>query len=549
MKLTPLAIALLLAGCASVTPMQHAPTAPASPEIAQQKEESRMSEQWDKPPVLVEGKSSVVLLTPQSVPESVRNRKISLELEPGATVNDLVAVLGKLGVSIILADQDAAKKEFFLPHFKGTVGTLLSTVTRVTDVWFTWHDGSIVVGSFEKIGVSVPQEANFADQLTKGLDGLGVKEKSVSWQAGMAVLEVTPGQFRKVKQFLERYTANAAVVTLQLAVVNVSMKQDVKQGIDWEKLQISALGSGTRTALNDWNKFITEGANARGTTTTAPRPTTPTTPTTGTGTTGGTTTPAPAPAPAPTAEPTTKVTALGLAGGALSGAVFGGRFSFDGLFNFLQTYGSAETQQSVILKTVAGNKVELKSLTQIPYISEIVSTTTTGSSTSNTSGSSKTAKADDGITVEMTPTYDASSNSVTIDFKLSLKAVVAFNEMSAGNNLGTITQPTTAERSFTDTLRLRPGETVVVGGLSYDSVNNNKGAPVFLKNTNLESQTLKVDRQSTFIVLRPTIMKLGQVMDKETGEDAGGLDLLPAGTEPVVTDKVLKRSNSKEAKK
>jgi hypothetical protein len=537
MKLSILAFALFLGGCSALAPMKFNSTAPNTPESAINA--TRFSEQWDKPAVFVEGKSSVVLMTPVSIPDSVRERKISLELEPGATIKDLVAVLGKLGVTIIVSNPEAAAKEFYLPHFKGTMGLLLSTVTRATDVWFTWHEGAIMVSSTEKIGITVPQEANFAEQMGKGLESMGVTQKSVSWQAGMAVMDVTPNQFRKVKTYLERYTANAAVVTLQLAVVNVTLTQNAKQGIDWDKLQLSALGgSGNPADLVAWRKALDSANGTTGMTdVSAPLTTDPSTSnTSGTSSTSGTSGAALPPS----------VAAYGIAGGSLSAALFSSAFSFDGLFNFLQTYGTAETQQSVVLKTVAGNKVELKSLTQIPYVSEVGVTTTAGNNSSSM-GSTKTAMADDGITVEMTPTYDAAANSVTVDFKLSLKAVIAFNELSAGNQLGTLTQPTTAERSFTDTLRVRPGETVVVGGLSYDSISNSRGSPIFLQGTNLESQTLAVSRQSTFIVLRPTIMRLGQVLESELGDK---LDLLPAGKDlaPEI-NKIIPKNKAKDASK
>ncbi len=528
-----LAIAAVLSGCAAVKPMQHDESKPASSGAAAQA--ASIPEDWNDPAVVAEGKSSVVLMTPQSIPDVLRNRRVTMELDPGATVNDMVAVLGKLGVTVIISDQEAGKKDFYLPRFNGTLGGLLSAITKVTDVWFTWHDGAVVVSSTERIGISVPQESNFGETLTKGLDGIGVKEKAVNWQSGMAMLEVTPSQFRRVRTYLERYTANAAVVTLQVAVVNVTLNQSVKQGIDWDKLQVSALHGGNVTDYKNW-QTLANPTTGTGTTVNSGTTSTGSTGTTGTGTTTGTDT-STALAALPRA-----VGAVGWAGNALSGAIFAGRFSFQGLFNYLQTYGTAETKQNVMLKTVAGNKVEFKSLMQIPYVSEIGVTTTgtTTTSTASTStastgtsglnnamGSTKTAKADDGITVELTPTFDAAANSVTIDMKLAIKAVVAFNELSAGNQLGKLTQPTTAERSFTDTLRLRPGQTVVVGGLTYDSVSDNKGAPVFLSGSKLESQSLTVNRQTMFIVVRPTVMKLGQVMASESGGTT--LDLLPSG--------------------
>ena len=527
MKLSLLSLALIaaLSGCASVAPMQHKTDSAVTAEEAAKA--ASISESWNTRPIFVEGKSSVVLLTPQSLPDAVRNRKVSMELEPGTTVMDMVAVLGKLGITVIISDTDAGKKDFYLPRFNGTVGGLLSAVTRATDVWFTWNDGTIVAAATEHISVSVPQEKTFAEQMVKGLDSLGVKGSSVNWQSGMAMMDLSPSQFRKVKGYLERYTANAAIVMMQVAIVNVTLDQSVKQGVDWSKLQLTAFKNGSPVDLQNWQNFTNPPTT--GTTGAVTSATTATSSTT-TGTTTSTTT-----------VPTNGVVSAGVAAGAFASAIFTNRFSFQGVFNFLQTYGVTETKQNVMLETIAGNKVELKSLTQIPYVSEIGVTTTaaTGAATGNALGSSKTEKADDGITLELTPSFDSAANSVTIDVKLSIKAVISFNQLSAGNQLGTMTQPTTAERSFTDSLRMRPGATEVVGGLTYDSVSNSKGAPVFLSGTSLESQALTVSRQSMFIVIRPTITKLGQVLTEESG---GGLDMFPTGNyEPEPAEPVEER--------
>jgi type II secretory pathway component GspD/PulD (secretin) len=507
-------VSLIAAGCSTIQPMDIPENLPASPDKAVAAAE--LSEAWNKDAVQSEGRASVVLLTPTAVPANVRSQRISLELEPDATIKDVVAVMGRLGHSIVLADSEVGGKKFFMPRYNGSLGGLLSAISRATDVWFTWEDGTIMVSAAEKIGISIPQEKTFAEDLAKGLEALGVKEKSVHWQSGMAVLQVTPVQFRKVKTFLERYTSNAAVVTLNVAVINVSLNQNAKQGIDWERLQLS-IGSGASPAqvaqrLSSLNPP---------TSTTLPNTTTSTNSTpTGSGAGAGDT------STSGTSQKSvsSSVGAVTLTGSSLGGAILTNRFNFQALFNFLQSYGTAETKQNVLLKTVAGNKVEFKSVTQIPYVSEVGVTTTTSTSSTSALGSSKTDKAEDGITVELTPVYDSAANSVTVDLKLAIKAVVAFNELSAGNQLGKLTQPTTAERSFTDTLRLRPGQTVVVGGLTYDSVSDNRGAPIFLTGSRLESQSLTVNRQSMFIVVKPSILRLGQLQVREVD---GELDLLP----------------------
>ena len=523
---------LLVTGCSTITPKDLPEHAPATAEKARAAME--IADGWNSPPVMTDGKASIVITTPFSLPDEVKNRKVQVSLEPGATIKDVVAVLGELGVPILISDQEAAGKEFYLPRFSGTLGQLLAAVGRATDVWFTWHDGAVFVSSVERIAVTVPQDNTFSEAVVKDLGALGIKEHAVTWQAGMATMDVSPSQYRKVRQYMARMTHNAAFVTLQVAVVNVTLNQNAKQGIDWEKLQISALTGGSPMDVQAWQKAMNvnqgtaggvgggmngggfngggyngggyhgggstgSGSNGSGT---------------GTGNTGADS--------SNLGSIAGSVAQAALSGGALNGLVFGNRFNFSGMFNFLQTYGDAETKQNVLLKTVSGSEVEFKSLTQIPYVKEIGVTTSTSMNNNTALGSTQTEKADDGIEVKLTPTYDAAANTVSVKLNLAIKAVVAFNELSAGNQLGKLTQPTTAERSFTDILRMRPGQTVVVGGLSYDSVSNNYGSPLFLQGTKAESQSLKLDRQSMFIVVRASVVRVGQVSEREdspTAED------------------------------
>lgn len=528
-----MATALALCGCSTATlaPKELPKNSPSNEKAVL--DHLRTDESWNQVPILTEGKSAVVLLTPESLPASIKDMRLSLELDPGTTISDVTAILGHIGVPIILADQEIARKDFYMPKYNGTVGGFLSALTKATDVWFTWHESSIVASGKERIGVSVPQESSFSETLGKGLEALGVKDKAVTWQAGMVVLDVAPSQFRKVRTYLERYTANAAVVTLQMAVINVSLNQTAKSGIDWANLQLSALPTGTTAGLKAWQNYNNQSNSVISNSLSSGVSNAVTN-----GVQNGISNTVNTALPK---APSSGVTAVGIVAGALTGAIFNEAFSFSGLFNFLQTYGNAETKQNVMLKTIAGNKVEFKSVTSVPYVSEVGVTTST--TNANTTGSTKTEKADDGITVEMTPTFDSAANSVTVDLKLSIKAVLGFNELSAGNQVGKLTQPTTAERSFTDTLRLRPGQTVVIGGLTYDTYSNNRSSPLLLADTRAESQSLAVARQTMFIVVRPTVLKLGQVLAQEAGTE---LAMFPAGVVPAEPDD--KGANAKPAK-
>lgn len=106
-------LAAALSGCAQLKPMDLKDDAPATVERAQQA--AAMSESWNDAPVFTEGRASVVLMTPYAIPDAVRNRKVVTALEPGATVKDVVAALGNLGIPVIVADEDAANRSFYLP--------------------------------------------------------------------------------------------------------------------------------------------------------------------------------------------------------------------------------------------------------------------------------------------------------------------------------------------------------------------------------------------------------------------------------------------------
>lgn len=533
-------VAAALSGCANVTPVPRAFSEKAP--VTERSATEQMSAAWNAPAVEREGKPMMVLVTPFSLPTEVRSKQIRLELESGASIKDLVAVMANLGYSILLADKEAGEKQFYLPRFSGTVGNLLNTVSRATDVWFTWADGTIVVSSSEKVSVTLPQEEALATKVAEGLKGLGIESTATSWEAGMVTFGVTPSQLAKVRSFLQRMTANAALVSLQIAILNVQLNQDSKQGIDWTKLQLAA-GSkfapsgiqsmdGFHPTQGNSNFYTTDGKPVNGTNSS--------TATNGTASTGTNNAAGTSQGPVEQA-----LTAIGLAGGGLKGFITTSAFSFTGLFDYLQTYGTTEAKQNVVLKTVAGTSVELKSLTQTPYVESVsVTSTGTGTGAAGAVGSAKTAKADDGLTLKLTPTYDAAANTVTVKMDMSLKAVLGFNVLSAGNQIGNLSQPTTAERAFNDVLRVRPGQTVVVGGLVYDSVANDGNNPNFIDgDSRYAHKGLKVSRNSMFIVIRPSVNSLGQVTEEDGGEM-----FAPAKHEPEVAKKPTRpvKSSKKE---
>lgn len=440
------------------------------------------------PAVEREGLMAMVMITPMSIPEAVAAQKLSLRLEPGATVQDLVAALAAHGVPIIISDEEAAAKTFYLPHFNGTVGELTRALSQVVDVYFTWRDGLVVVSTAEQFAVSIPQDEKLAETLTEGISALG-GEAVARADAGMLVFTSSPRAFTKISRFIERQTNNSALVTLEVALLTVALNDDIRRGVDWDGLAI-AVGRGAPGLLPKADN--------------------------GTGTSGS------------DGEEDVLAKAVNnavLAGGVLKGGIFNQNISVTAVLNMLDAYGASETLQNVRTKTLSGHEAELSSVTEIPYIKSVGATTSAVSGGSSVVGSSESATAEDGVSFKLKPTYDRDANTVTVELDLTVSSVIGFNNLSAGNQLGSLTQPTTAKRTLTDILRLRPGQTAIIGGVIYESLSDSRSTFGGLKS--LENRTLSKKRNEMFIVVRPTVAQFGKVEYKETA--TVGDALLPGG--------------------
>ena len=439
---------------------------------------------WNTPPLVKSGENLVMLLTPKSLPASIKNTKVNFVFPAGGTIKDLLMVLSELGVPTVLGDQELGAKPFFLPKYSGKLGHFLDVISETTDVHFIWQNGIIRVQPTANFSISIPQDTKLAEKITAEMASFG-GTVALSSDAGYLTVALKPSEYRKARVYLERVVRNAAVVTMQISVVNVVLDKGRNQGVDWAKLQASVGPDAQRlfrpaTATDDFE--VPESL-------------------------------------------------LSLGSGAASLLISSKNFSLSGIFNLLDTYGKTETLQNTMVRSMTGNAVEIKSITNIPYVSNIGVGVTGSTSSSTTLGTAQTSTATDGLTLKVTPKFDAYANTVSLDLSLAINAVISFTELSAGSQLGTLTQPTTAERSLNSNLKLRPGDVAVIGGLMYDSISDNRSGLVGLSDKGLASSNLVTKRNESFIVVRPTVTVLGALVEKEIGDD-----WLPSGDTDIVLD-------------
>ncbi len=458
-------------------------------------------------PAIIKRKSKPIkVIQPNEIPEEIKNKNLEISLSGEAKVSDLPNLLEDYGIYLLLGEDVDAEKTIYVNNFKGNLGDLFEIIGSLYNLSFNYQRNNIIsIENTSDYVIDVPQNADIISELESAISPLGAQDINTSIVGGTIMYRSTYLAKQKIEKYLKRYSKNASVIGLQVAVLTVQLDKNSEKGFDWSQLNASIGNAAIKPV--DPNASTAVGTGL-GTTTGG---------TTGTGTTtGGTTT-----------ETVTgsdfgnnlkDLQTLGqFTGTAGTLRALNGTFDITAVVNYLSTYGQTRTNQSVSMKTLSGKEVTLKSVQTIPYVSG-VNNTTTGTSTGSVGGAvssgTETDEIEVGLTLNMVPYYDSDSGIVSVEVELELSSLIAFLELSAGNQIGKLTQPQTQEQNFTNFMKLKAGENSIIGGVTYESITDNRDSISYIETADIASQNKKITKNAVFIILRPTVTMFGD-FDKE----------------------------------
>lgn len=432
----------------------------------------------------------------EALPPAMAARRISVSYPSGEnTLDRLVTMLSYTGIRVATrfeqsSDADMLARALPFRAFSGTVAELTSVLQGGMGIVSWWQDGTLFLTDRDRYAFTVPQITDVIRSITEDLKSMGVSDLTPSLRGGQILFSAPPSLYAEVvRPYIDRIHRNMAMVKVQMAVVSLSLNDSSATGFDWSKL---ALGFNSQSTATD--------------TTTTTGTTTSTTGTTATNAT--------------------------VAGGPLSwalspgGEILGvsGVFTVAGAIDYLSKFGTTDTKQNVEVHTLSGAQVTLRSGQEIPYVSGVgvnaigsIGTATTGAS-SGLLGSAQTTTVKTGLTIKLTPFYDADTRIVTADLSILVNSLVRFVQLSAGNQVGTITQPQTQEQALNDIVRVLAGNTVVLGGLQIDNVGYDNAEPVATRpesaaagaaaggsTSPIGHRAQSVTKEALFVVIRPTV--------------------------------------------
>lgn len=461
-------------------------------------------------PAIIKRKTKPIkVIQPTDIPQEILNKKIEISLSGEAKIADLPNLLEEFGIYLVATEDVDLDKTIYLNNFKGTVEDLFQIIGSINNLSFNYQRNNIIsIDLTSDYVIDIPQNADIISEMETAITPLGAQDIQSSIVGGTIMYKATYLANQKIEKYVTRFSKNASVIGLQVAVMTVQLDKDSEKGFDWSKLNASIGNSNILKSETDTSTGTTGGVTGG----------------TGTGTgTAADTSAADALKGSTYGTSLKNLQTLGaFTGTASTLRALNGTFDITAVINYLSTYGQTKTNQSVSMKTLSGKEVTLKSVQTIPYVSGINNTSGYGGGSSGgnsgygggVSSGTETDEIEIGLTLDMTPYYDSDSGIVTVELELELSSLIAFIELSAGNQIGKLTQPQTQEQNFTNFMKLKAGESSIIGGVTYEQVSDNRNSISYLETSKIASQNQKVSKNAVFIMLRPTVTMFGD-FDKE----------------------------------
>lgn len=484
----------------------------------------------------VDQNGPLVIEEPLRLPAKIRNMQFATSMNLDATMASLAAYLEPMGLYVVIPEKELAEKKMPVFNFKGRLGDFLNAIGVAYGVSFNWNPGDIVtVESTANYMLRIPQDETLAETVASNLEALGAEDVDTSVEAGTISYRAGYRSHQRILNFLERLSVNSALVSMQVAVINVAVDRSRKSGIDWQDLNMTLGKEATLERFareNQEDQDVVPGFEHLGY---APREEdyfpgrkdTKDNQDDGLANSAASDDDDSSSGSGSGDEDSFPLPGVNLsdlsAGGAIGGQqsalkLAKGDFSFSAAIDYLSTYGETETRQSLILKTLSGKNVKIKSGQKVPYIESIgvSSDSDSGEVSDDSMGKVDIQEVDIGLDLELLPYFEADSELVTINVSLELSSLLSFIELSAGRQVGSVSRPNVQQQEFTDVVKIKAGESVIIGGITYDQGLDKTSAPSFMERWGIAHENIEYKRNSMFIMMRPTVTVFGNfAKDKE----------------------------------
>jgi len=429
------------------------------------------------PPVTAEERKNAVNEVPDSVvylplgsdvlvPDAVSGTQLPdeeigpFELRSETLAGALQLILADYEIPLAFETEEGLNRTITVTNLRGPLNRVVDKVCGLADLYCSYEDGLLVIKDTQVFTVSVPPvggDTDMMDALSTGLEAITGNAPIAESGTRTIIYEATNRTANLAERYFQRLRASTALIIFEVYIWEVSLDTVNSTGINWSKMQ----------SFGKYNmSFDFPGSTD--------------------------------------ADLTNPVT-IGL-------PTVNGDVSED-VVRFLSTYGAVKTISQPQITVLSGSEATLRAADTDNFVTSL-SRTIEGD---ETTVSTETSEVDSGFTLTITSSWDKATVYGTIE--INLQELRGFDEITADGTQ--LKLPQTTERELSTQIRIRPGDSLLIGGLVKESDGLDKSGPGFEGPIIPTSRTTEISNSELVFLMKPRVVVYTSEGDVQPPESYG----------------------------
>ncbi|MGE0109215.1 MAG: type II secretion system protein GspD [Bdellovibrionales bacterium] len=467
----------VLFGCGGILVPDARPTTGRLPTLAEVPDPDETVRGANDPPIVTLPIGSALrerrLARTEEMPDKIIVPTTNLTAVPVTLA--LQAVLEGTDISMSWQTGDFDSKLVTVTNLSGPLPRVVDKICRSARVFCSYRDDMLEVKEKEtfiielpaapvktEVGADTSTSAN--NTMAETISMLAGSQARIDAQGGNLIYTADVENHESVQEYLMQLRNGRPLIVMQLYIWEVVLDKDNATGINWDSFSFDNFKAlGQDIALSGSTTF-------------------------------------------------TSITTPGVS----LGATTSGAVDAQTLLRFLHTKGNVQTISNPQLTFISGSSSEFRVGGEQRYISQVGELTS--SSVSGTSSASlgsntiSTDSLDTGLTVQVSGAFE--NGVVSAYLTVDIQDIVSLNSTTTSQGV-TIDLPETSERSVETTLRVRPGDNLVLAGLvSSRDENNADGVPTPF-GTIPTYHSDQLENTELVMLVKPSVVMFSSEKEKE----------------------------------
>ena len=372
------------------------------------------------------------------------------ELRGETLAGALQLIFSDYEIPIAFETEEALTRQVTVVNLRGPIGRMVRRVCGLADLYCSYEDGTLVVKESQTFTVSIPPVTGESDLLTTvatGIEAITGITPIVDAGTRTVIYQSTQRNSDLVERYFQRMRNSTAMVVFEVYIWEVVLSNDNASGINWE--EVVKFGSGD----------LLTGFSVTG-----------------------------------SVNPDLSPISIGLP---TKGSV---EFGADEVFQFISSFGAVKTISQPQITMMSGSESTLRAADTINYVSSLERTI----EGDEVAVSTQTDTVDTGFTLTIGSNWDNAT--IYSSINIELESFQEFDSFDTGVAGSQIRLPITTERALETQVRIRPGDSLIIGGLVRETDQYQNDGPGIVSPILSTSRSANTENVELVFMMRPRVV-------------------------------------------